>query len=275
MDFSILEARKFVSPYTKCTKREVKDYEMDMECASGRIYSYDGIKEQRLSSGDILVRRPHGTVSSVGAQSTYLLTLDFSCKESTENYSRNISGSFQPLFENELISRLDSIIHPTYTKEISSIYSRLSCLLNLNSEIGKELVRELIYILNAEISKKNYENLTPPKSVAEQVISYMQENIGKRIALSDISAHLCLEKSYLSRVFRRETGKTPIETLIEMRLDKACDLIGSTDLSVNEIAFECGYTTVSFFISEYKKRYGATPEAHRNIIKISSDTTVH
>ena len=268
MNFRILESRKFTSSHTGYIRREVKDYEIDMECINGRVYSYEDIHERRLSAGDILVRRPHGVVCSVGAQNTNLLTLDFSNSEKPEAYSRNVAGDFQPICENELITRLDAVIHPMHQKEISAIYQRLACLSSYKTSAATELVSELIYTLNAEMSRKNYEILMPDKCISDKVISFMQDNLSRRVTLDDLSKHLCLERSYLLRLFRSETGKTPIDALIEMRLNKACDLVASTDLRISEIAIECGYNTVSFFVSEYKKRFGSTPAMHRELIKL-------
>lgn len=118
-----------------------------------------------------------------------------------------------------------------------------------------------------KFQEKNYEILKKDETISEMIFSYMREHLDSTITLSDLSRLSHLEKSYLSRLFRRETGKTPIEALIEMRLDRASDLIASSNLSVSKIAAECGYNTASFFISSYKKRYGVTPEAHRQLIQ--------
>ena len=267
MDFNILEARKFFATSTKFISRRVKDYEIDMECSQCREYSYNSSTKQLLSYGDILVRKPRDYVSFSGTQSSYLLTLDFSGTVSDDMYSRNINGEFQPICENESIMRLEPIIHPSHTNEVMNIYKNLTSLPNKNSDIAKELVRELIYILNAEISKKNYLLLKPTECISQIIIAYMQRHLDRNITLDELSNIVHIEKSYLVRLFRKETGKTPIDTLLSMRLDKALDLITTTDLSVYEIASQCGYNTVSFFISTYKQRYGKTPELHRQILK--------
>ena len=269
MKKTILESRFFASMCGSPYVRTVKDYEIDMECISGRVYSYGDIHEHRLVAGDILVRRPHGVVCSVGAQRSYLLTLDFTSNAKSEAYSRNVAGEFQPICENELITRLDAVIHPMHQKEMCAIYERLTCLSSYKTAAAAELARELIYMLNAEVSRKNYEILTPDNGISDKVIAYMQDNLSRRVTLDDLSKHLCLERSYLLRLFRSETGKTPIDALIEMRLSKACDLVASTDLLISEIASECGYNTVSFFVSEYKKRFGMTPAMHRELMKYS------
>lgn len=269
MDFTILEARKFITNSTTYINREVKDYEIDMECTADRIYSYDSIKKHRLSYGDILVRKPHSVVSAIGAQNSFLLTLDFSGTTNQDMYSRNIQGQFQPICEYEPILRLEPIIHPSHVNEVMNIYQNLISLPDRNSQVAKELVQQLIYTLNAEISKKNYKLLKSTGTISETIIAYMQEHLNRNITLDEISNLVHLEKSYLVRLFRSETGKTPIESLIEMRLTKASDLIATSDLSIYEIASQCGYNTVSFFISKYKQRYGMTPEAHRRVIKES------
>lgn len=267
MDFTILETRPFNSGDAFEAHREVKDYEIDVECANGRIYSYDDVYQRPLKRGDVLIRRPHGVVASKGVQSSYLITLDFSQKANPSNYTRNIPGSFQQVYKNELIDNLEPIIHPEDTGRVMNIYKTLISLPNRNSPAAKELVRELIYLLNAELSRKKFEEQKPDNDVCSTALDYMQKNIGKHISLDTISSLVHLEKSYFVRLFRKNTGKTPIEMLVSLRMDKASDLVANTDIKICDIASMCGYNTVSFFISEYRKRFGATPEAHRKLLR--------
>ena len=267
MEFTILETRPFNSCDTYEAHREVKDYEIDIECINGRIYSYDNIYQRPLRRGDVLIRRPHGVVKSSGKQSTYLITLDFSQKVNPSNYTRNIPGEFQSAYRNELIDNLEPIIHPEDTGRVMDIYKTLMSLPNRNSQAAKELVRELIYLLNAELSRKRFERHKPANDVCSTVLDYMQKNIGKHINLDTISSLVHLEKSYFVRLFRKNTGKTPIEMLVSLRMDKASDLVANTDIKICDIASMCGYNTVSFFIAEYRKRFGTTPEAHRKMLR--------
>ncbi|MBQ8814786.1 MAG: helix-turn-helix transcriptional regulator [Lachnospiraceae bacterium] len=109
--------------------------------------------------------------------------------------------------------------------------------------------------------------LKSTETVSETIIAYMQDHLDQNITLDELSNIVHLEKSHLVRFFRNETGKTSIESLIEMRLTKASDLVATSDLCIYEIATQCGYNTVSFFISKYKQRYGMTPEVHRRVLK--------
>lgn len=267
MNFKILEARLFDSVTSISAKRNVKDYEIDIELGNGRIYSYGDIFEKRLSYGDVLIRKPHGTVISRGKQNSYLLTLDFSDSSAPLNYTRNMPGPFQPVCKNELIENLEPLIHPVNVSSIKAIYKNLIALPVRNSPAGTELVSELIYTLNAEIARKNFELLKSDEEACNIAINYMQKNTGQHISLNELAKLVHLEKSYFVRLFRKTTGKTPIEMLISLRMDKASDLIANTDMKICDISEICGYNTTSFFISEYKKRYGMTPEAHRKFLK--------
>ncbi len=268
MDFTVLEARTFHSNATKAVSRFVKDYELDMELASGRIYSFGSVQKKKLYKGDILFRVPHGVVNSEGAQSTYILTLDFSGKTSAENYSRNIVGDFQEVCRDSLISRFEPLLHPENPGIFEGIYDRLINLSDINSSCARELVLELLYLVNAEICKRNFEMTKPSDDICEAALSYMRQNADKAITLDDLAKLVHLEKSYFARVFKKSTGKSPIEMLISLRLDKASDLIANTDIKICDIARMCGYNTTSFFISAYKNRYGITPDRQRNDMQL-------
>lgn len=267
MDFNVLEARRFTSPYYKSLKREVKDYEIDLEYGYERIYSCSDLKERKLYRGDVLVRVPHDTVLSVGSQDTFILTLDFSKRALPEIYSRNVLGDFQATCTDEIIRSLKPIIHPRSTSQISYIYKKLITLSDRNSPPAKELVKELLYTLGAEIAHGNYEDAVVENDKSDIIISYMLKNLSSQITLDTLCALVHLEKSYLVRTFKSATGKTPIEMLISLRMDRACDLVLSTDMKIGDIAEFCGYRVPSFFIAEYKKRFSVTPTEHRRLMQ--------
>lgn len=262
MDFTVLEARYYVSPVSSDNTRKARDFEIDIEVGSGRVY-FNNNTEYRVCRGDILIRKPMDICRSVGIQKTFLLTVDFANRPFVSNYNRNLSGDFHPIYNNALIDGLPPVVHVENIEEYLSIYKNLISLTDNNSPAAKELVKELIYMLNAEICKNNYRKMKPKESMSEKVLAYMRKNLQKNITLEELSDLVHLEKSYFTRQFKKSTGKAPINALIEMRMEKACDLIANTDIRINQIAQMCGYNNTSFFISEYKKKFGKTPENHR------------
>ena len=266
MTFKILEARAFSSSFCAAPERTVKDYEIDIERTDGRIYYLNG-KEYKLSRGDVFFRAPGDVVSSVGAQSSYILTLDFSNRAHKGIYSRNILGEIQEKNSSPLLLKLPEVTHPRSRGALLEIYRTLVNLPDRTSPAVCMLAEEIIYTLNAELAHKEYEAQRLDTTVADTAIRYMAQNLSAKVTLDEIAAEVHLEKSYFVRLFRKETGKTPIAMLVEMRLDRASDLVFTTDMSISDIAAACGYATVSFFISEYKRRFGQTPEAHRRLKK--------
>ena len=89
------------------------------------------------------------------------------------------------------------------------------------------------------------------------MLSYMRENLGKDMTLDELAQQVHLNKNYLVRLFKQTYGQTPIQMLIEMRLEYGCDLITNTGMPISEIAAACGYSSAAYFIAEYKKHFGA------------------
>jgi AraC-like DNA-binding protein len=82
----------------------------------------------------------------------------------------------------------------------------------------------------------------------------------------DFPALACaLGTSYTSfrRAFKQQSGLAPAQFQSEIRLNRACDFLASTELSVSEIADRTGFDTVFYFSRAFKKKTGATPKTYR------------
>lgn len=71
-------------------------------------------------------------------------------------------------------------------------------------------------------------------------------------------------RAHLSRIWKRITGKTITETLIEARLEKAYCLLRNTNLSITQISGEIGYESPFYFCRQFKKSAGITPSQYRS-----------
>ena len=102
------------------------------------------------------------------------------------------------------------------------------------------------------------------KYVAEQVISYIEDHYSEKISLDQIAENMYLSPFYISRIFKGETGNTPIRHLINLRLDKAKELLeGGYQGSIQEVAALVGYDDAYHFSKLFKKRYGISPSQAR------------
>lgn len=104
------------------------------------------------------------------------------------------------------------------------------------------------------------------KYVIEQIVGYLEEHYSEKISLDQIAANMYLSPYYISRVFKSETGDTPIRHLINIRLEHAKELLkaGWTG-SIQEVAAQVGYDDVYHFSKLFKKKYGVSPSHFRSI----------
>ncbi len=119
------------------------------------------------------------------------------------------------------------------------------------------LFKEIIDEISAESNKADTHRLIS-KSLSIIETDYMND-----ISLEYIAEKLYISPSYLSRLFKKEIGKTFIEFLKEYRLKKACELLKNTNLRVTEISKMVGYDSSSYFNTIFHKFYNTTPAQFR------------
>lgn len=95
---------------------------------------------------------------------------------------------------------------------------------------------------------------------------YIEENISRKICLSEVAKLVNMSDSAFSHFFKKKTGISFITYLNNLRVAKACDLLASTSLSASEICYDCGFNNKSNFIRIFTKRKNMTPIEYRNHI---------
>ena len=101
-----------------------------------------------------------------------------------------------------------------------------------------------------------------------EVYKYVQEHFNQNISMVTAAHIACLTPQSFCRMFKKRTNKHFVEYLNEVRISKACSLLLDTDWSVSEIAYKCGYKTVSNFNKTFKEITGSNPKVYRgNIVK--------
>ncbi len=94
------------------------------------------------------------------------------------------------------------------------------------------------------------------------VIQFLNE-YHTNITLFDLCEHFMRSKSHISHMFKKNCGMTINEYCNNLKLEDAKKLLISTNFSVTEIAYDTGFNDVSYFISLFKKKYGASPLKYR------------
>ena len=82
-------------------------------------------------------------------------------------------------------------------------------------------------------------------------------------SIEGLADELNVSTTYLRREFSLATGMSPIAYLKDVRIRRALQLLLSNDLTVNEIASKCGYSSISYFIQDFHKNMGEPPSRYR------------
>ena len=102
------------------------------------------------------------------------------------------------------------------------------------------------------------------KYVVEQIVDYLNRHYNEKISLDQIAQNMYLSPFYISRIFKNEVGDTPINYLINLRMEKARKLLlEKQDCSIQEIAQCVGYDDAYHFSKLFKKHYGNSPSQYR------------
>ncbi len=95
-------------------------------------------------------------------------------------------------------------------------------------------------------------------------INYMLENIHTNIRLPVLAKEVKLSVSHFSRLFLSKTGQSPIDYFNQLKIQRACQLMNHSSITIGEIAREIGYNDQFHFSRVFKKIMGVSPREYRN-----------
>jgi transcriptional regulator GlxA family with amidase domain len=103
----------------------------------------------------------------------------------------------------------------------------------------------------------------------QKALSIMMDNIEVPVAISEIASRLGYSIRQIERIFGRNGFESPHRYYINLRLNRARQLIEQTNMSFTEIALASGFDSSSSFSNRYKLKFGAPPKEHRNRTNVS------
>lgn len=217
-----------------------------------------------LDPGDIILVNanvPHATKSTKNDTSSTLVQFKNPKSDSAAEYFANVGNvsALYKVFKNgdetnkEFTSCID-IMKKYYMEEstegdcyiTASIYSICGLLYKTNVLNTKE-----------NLDRENIKKLLP-------VLNFIEENYDTPITLDQTARLLNLNKDYFCRLFKSATGVTLGEYVNYVRIHKAEEML-KTDMSISEIAYKTGFSSLSYFNKVFKKQKRYTPSAYKKI----------
>lgn len=133
------------------------------------------------------------------------------------------------------------------------------------------LLRLLYLLLREEAGPKREAAKRNNERAIRTALTYIHENLSSDLSLKTVSERVSFSPIYFHNCFRASTGMTLRDYVEEQRLRKAISLLTETGLTLSEIAFECGFSSQSYFNYAFKKRLHLTPRAYAAEVQLRYD----
>ena len=220
---------------------------------------------QKIKSGEALLISPHQD-HTLDWQQKGEITL-FYLHPNFIADAVNISIEKQHL----VIERSFKVVKDSIIKEIGFIFRNL-CTLGFDNE---RLYLENLATLLAVHLFKNYlqkdfkfSRFYPELSVSkfDLIAEYIEANLSEKITLSDLAKVVNFGKFYFCHSFKNYTNMTPYDYVLQSRVKRAQKLLRSSNLSISDVALECGFGNQSHLAKHFRKKLGTTPMNYRKNI---------
>ena len=154
------------------------------------------------------------------------------------------------------ISRRNSIFEEMF----NTLYGGFSC----------ESLRYVSSLLHYYLASMRYLNTyrdaghaACESEVASAAIHYMRENMEKRVSLADMAVYTGYSPGHFSALFRRQTGRSPVEYFNGMKMEEACRMLRDTDMHINQICHKVGIDDCYYFARLFSRTVGMSPSKYR------------
>jgi two-component system response regulator YesN len=131
-------------------------------------------------------------------------------------------------------------------------------------EIG-EVCRRLNKLIEENLNLFLAEKKEIESRPIREVKKYIQEHFNEKLNLLQLGKKTGFNPAYLSSLFKKETGKSYVDYLTEVRIELAKQLLIQTDTNIYDIAERVGYSDVKYFAKVFKKEIRLTPIQYREI----------
>ena len=231
------------------------------------IYTYS--EGTSLVFKDGIHRLPCGTLAFVGSAIQH-----YTMPDDIESYERSKIFLPEPIFEKILTlcgakGRFASLFSGGFAEaflpdevkdEVDSLFLEAD---GCDTELCPEGFVSCFMRLMSIIEKYSTESESQPKDFLSLGVDFINKHYSEPITLDDICSAAHVSKFYFSHRFKEQMGVSVMEYLVLTRLAAAKFLLRTTDSSVTDISYECGFSSTSYFCQSFKKAERISPIEYR------------
>jgi YesN/AraC family two-component response regulator len=159
-------------------------------------------------------------------------------------------------------------VHPLYIDMLSSDFAKRIESVTTVREIGP-LIEDIFKSYCRYVRKYSTNKYSPP---VQKAILHINADLNGNLSLTSLAERLNVSRSYLSDLFKKETGETVTEYTNKKRVKRATHLLSTTKLQVQTVAQHCGIQDINYFSKIFKKYTLSTPKEYRKNILAQIDS---
>ncbi|WP_322904631.1 AraC family transcriptional regulator [Paenibacillus campi] len=242
---------------------KIYDYYLYHYVAEGRGQFITEDRTYKLSSGDSFLIHPGQLVSYVSDQQQpwHYHWVAFAGEQADELVQQagfradaSVARRSQQLGSSEIGTYLGAMLQAFYTQKDSSDLAALGYLHLIMAAASEQLTQQA--------ALPGAESVT--RRTVKQMIHYMSSQYAHPVSIEHMCSSIGYNRAYMSRIFKKETGMTPVTYLLKLRIDKARQLLRERpELSTQQIAASVGLTDALYFSKQFRRFYGVSPSQYR------------
>lgn len=164
---------------------------------------------------------------------------------------------------------------PTFTcKKDKAIENCFIQMLNSKQMQKSKEMRILgyLYIFLSELIEDNSDvqifdkDINRKEKYVRKIVDYINLNYATKIKINEIANYVGLDRSYMGAIFKEYLNTSPQNYLINLRMNKACELMKDQDLSIGDISRSVGYEDPLLFSKMFKKIKGVPPSEYKKMV---------
>jgi transcriptional regulator GlxA family with amidase domain len=133
-------------------------------------------------------------------------------------------------------------------------------------QVSQHFTHEIKSTYTTQFLHSGMEQMHGDETIVE-VQDWLHNQFHRSLTLQEIANQFELSVRTLNRRFKLATGTSPIHYLQQIRLNAAKELLRNTNLSIAEVAVNCGYLDNSYFAAQFKLQMGKAPSAYRELVR--------
>jgi AraC-like DNA-binding protein len=253
----VSSAGYFPKAFGHITERapEAVDFYLMMYCLAGKGWFEGGQTSWRVEPGDLVIARP-GVAHGYGADEHDPWSIQFAHFDGSDVADLLRLANIRPD---------GAVISLGLARSLLTLFNDLLTTLQAGYSLHHLTVASacLRHILSQAAFINAYTPHSPADLNVQRVIDYMLSHLGQSVSLDELAEQAGQPRSSFVRRFREKTGYAPIDYFIRLKVQKACQLLETTELQVAEISHALGYSDPYYFSRLFKKFMRVSPTFYR------------